>query len=629
MAPIKRKTWDHHAMIRAVNAVRSNQMGYLKASKQFGVPKGTLERYVKNDAHAEVLVKVRMGRHPVLPDHLEVELEKYCKEMDQRFYGLRLKDIKYMAYQLAIKNNLKHPFSLSKASAGKKWLRGYMRRHPALSVRTPEAVSAARVKGFNPVAVNNFFDLYEPEIEKIKSSPHRVYNVDETGITVVQHKRSKVISVKGKQQVAALTSLERGKLMTVVTCMNACGSYVPPLIIFPRKNMGQELMDDAPAGSIGDCHPSGWIQTHQFTKWFQHFINFVKPSEDDPVILILDGHYTHTRNIDVINLARENNVAIVCLPPHCTHKMQPMDVAFMKPLKTYYAQEIETWLRNNPGRTVTNKYVVRLFGIAYEKAATMSNSVNGFRKTGLLPCNRYIFTDEDFSVFNDEDLRRDVLNDQTDRPFQTHHVSPDHGVSNENQEDQRAEHCVTPSIGNPLDENHALASSAGLYENPMPCTSSHVSPFALKPIPRLSRNDSAKKTRAGSAAIITTSPYKNTLIECLNKKKEKENKKDQRKSSKNASKEQQTKKNNKKVAKKKKIKEPDGSSSEDDNVPELADSSSDDESYDAECPYCSGRFSEDTRGEKWAKCQGCFKWTHEECGEVTENRFLCSLCLDM
>lgn len=121
--------------------------------------------------------------------------------------------------------------------------------------------------------------------------------------------------------------------------------------------------------------------------------------------MILDGLYTHTRNIDVINLARENNITIVCLPPHCTHSMQPMDVAFIKLLKAYYPPEIETWLRNNAGRTLTNKYVARLLGIAYEKAVTMSNSVKGFRKTRLVPCNLNIFTENDllFSMTKTKD----------------------------------------------------------------------------------------------------------------------------------------------------------------------------------------------------------------------------------
>lgn len=79
------------------------------------------------------------------------------------------------------------------------------------------------------------FDLYEPDLFNIKSYPIRLYNVDEPGITIVKHKSVKVVSLKGKRNVANLTSAERGHLITVVTCMKADGSYVPPLIVWPRK----------------------------------------------------------------------------------------------------------------------------------------------------------------------------------------------------------------------------------------------------------------------------------------------------------------------------------------------------------------------------------------------------------
>jgi hypothetical protein len=59
--------------------------------------------------------------------------------------------------------------------------------------------------------------------------------VDETGITVVQHKTSKVISLKGKRQVPSLSSAERGALVTVVTRMGASGHFVLLLLVFPRK----------------------------------------------------------------------------------------------------------------------------------------------------------------------------------------------------------------------------------------------------------------------------------------------------------------------------------------------------------------------------------------------------------
>jgi hypothetical protein len=53
--------------------------------------------------------------------------------------------------------------------------------------------------------------------------------VDETGITVEQHKTSKVISLKGKRRSARLSPAERGALVAAVTCMgpqdSSCHSY--------------------------------------------------------------------------------------------------------------------------------------------------------------------------------------------------------------------------------------------------------------------------------------------------------------------------------------------------------------------------------------------------------------------
>lgn len=84
--------------------------------------------------------------------------------------------------------------------------------------------------------------------------------------------------------------------------MSTGGAFVPPMIIFPRIRSHPLLMKGAPPGAIHECHPSGWIQTNLFTKWFEHFIQHVKPSEKSPVLLILDGHTSHTRNLDLIDL---------------------------------------------------------------------------------------------------------------------------------------------------------------------------------------------------------------------------------------------------------------------------------------------------------------------------------------
>jgi len=113
---------------------------------------------------------------------------------------------------------------------------------------TPEVISVARVKGFTSENVARFFDISESELRKVNNPVHRIFSLDETRITTVQHRHSKVISMRGKIEMESLTSAERGNLITV-TCMTASGTYVAPLTVFPRKkNMKEKLMDGAPAG---------------------------------------------------------------------------------------------------------------------------------------------------------------------------------------------------------------------------------------------------------------------------------------------------------------------------------------------------------------------------------------------
>jgi len=156
-------------------------------------------------------------------------------------------------------------------------------------------------------------------------------------------------------------------------------------------------MDGTPLGTVYHCHHSGCIQRVIFTEWFRHFLLHSASSVNFPSLLILDGHSTHTRNIEVIDLARDNGVTLLVLPPHCSHRLQPLDVAYMKPLSTYYNRECEKWLRSHPGRVITTFQVGALFGAAYLKASTPESAINGFSKAGIFPLNRDVFTDVDFA----------------------------------------------------------------------------------------------------------------------------------------------------------------------------------------------------------------------------------------
>ncbi|XP_031334629.1 uncharacterized protein LOC116164573 [Photinus pyralis] len=222
-----------------------------------------------------------------------------------------------------------------------------------------------------------------------------IYNCDETGITVIPKQHSRIIANRGQRQVGVLTSAERGNTVTAEICCSAAGNYMPPLLIFPRKKKQQEFELGLPPGGWAAANESGWMNTEVFFEWFKKFIQFSNAKKDYPVLLLFDGHASHTKNLEVIDLARENGV-ILCFPPHCSHKLQPLDIAFMRPLSLYYEDEVRKWLRSNPGKVVTLFQNSTLFGQAFINAAIMKTALKGFENTGIWPTNEGIFTDDDF-----------------------------------------------------------------------------------------------------------------------------------------------------------------------------------------------------------------------------------------
>ena len=100
-----------------------------------------------------------------------------------------------MAFELAIKDSLAHPFSEQQGRENWKELCNFMYHHPRLRLGKPRVTSAARVQGFTKENFAKFFDIFEPVLLLIKFYPHSLFSYEETGLTVVQHKVPEVISL--------------------------------------------------------------------------------------------------------------------------------------------------------------------------------------------------------------------------------------------------------------------------------------------------------------------------------------------------------------------------------------------------------------------------------------------------
>lgn len=578
--------------------------------------------------------------------------------MEDRLLGLTKKDICSLAYELAERNGIAHRFSKDKKAAGNAWFSDFLRRNPELSFRTPEATSAARARGFNKEAVAKFFTLFEEIITKNGiTDPSKVYNMDESNIQTVPSKLSKIIAHKGRKQVGALTSAERGESVTITFCVNAAGQFIPPQMIFPRKRRNELYFKGAPYGTLCLQNQTGYQNSETFVQFLKHFQEHTHCSVDNKVILLLDGHSSH-KSLAAVEFCRANGIMLLSFPPHCTHEMQPMDVGIFGPFQGYYNQELHLWLKSNPGRIVTLYDIASIFGKAYRRTATMHNGLSAFEKTGIWPFNPNIFPDWRFkpSLTTERPLvtaENDVL--QNEGASFVHEKPPDlekttncstasrnsiaaasrlspkpscstenvsfkkrdkhsdkYSSSSESEDDWQPsgrssdEVSIFPEVDSEIEQKDSDQSDSEVTDRKR-CDNQaskianesspkkFISPFDFSPPPVAPSNTRRSRPSQGATVLTSTPNYNITKEKTKAQVKPKHCAK-------------------KKVTKSLKFTEKSKKSKE--NI------------EDAPCAFCGELFSQSKPKERWIRCMVCQQWAHTLCAGVLDrsNTFICDLC---
>lgn len=187
---------------------------------------------------------------------------------------------------------------------------------------------------------------------------------------------------------------------TVLFCVSALGEYIPPLVVYKGAKLQQTWVQGGPPDCYYSHSESGYMHRENFESWFTD--TFCKATEllEKPVLLIYDGHNSHL-TATTQETAKRNKIVIVCLPPHTSHALQPLDVAVFRPLKA-------SW------RSVLNEsHAVSRYGLDKSKfpqclAKLMprlkpEHAVAGFRGSGLYPVNRLACKHRIVDINNDAD----------------------------------------------------------------------------------------------------------------------------------------------------------------------------------------------------------------------------------
>lgn len=613
--PKIRGKWLEGNMKIAMEKVLSKELSIREASEAYSVPKSTLGDRIKlmsrgGEATSRPCTANKGTFQRTFDDETEVILYNHVKALDNQLMPLSRVEFLKLVYQLAEKLKIKHRFNKENRMAGKDFYYDFMNRHQDLSLRTAESTSLQRAAGFNQAQVTRFFDQLETLIEKHNFGPSHIFNADETGVSVVHNNKLKVISVKGKKQVGKLTSAERGRNVTVLLSINATGDiFVPPLFVYPRVRIDQDLKKDAPMGSIFDGQKSGWITAEGFLKWMQLFVERVNPSEKNPVLLILDGHSSH-KDLNVISYAKKSHIHMLSLPPHTSHKLQPLDRAVMKPFKNAYNEACALWMRKYPNLKISLKDIASLVNVAFSRICRMELAQSGFKCTGIHPFNRDVFSDLDFSasLISDDEI----------------HASGDVGLATaETSIDIDKETAPVPSTSHRSSENVLIDIS------PLPSTSN----VKFK----------SRGSRGEKSEILTSTPYKNAIEEKKQIKQEKIDLAEEKK------KLRELKQNSKKLKEKSKITKDtirkNKNATDKRNVKGTTNlkrkiegkesvrkilkfdrpscSKEADDQTSTNCIVCGEDFEED-----WIQCCRCRGWSHENCAHLEGDSLFyhCDVC---
>ncbi|RXN03369.1 tigger transposable element-derived 6-like protein [Labeo rohita] len=149
-----------------------------------------------------------------------------------------------------------------------------------------------------------------------------------------------------------MTSGERGTLVSFAYAVQALGNTIPPFFVFPRKNFKDHFIQSGPLGSAGSANASGWMQEEDFLSFLVHFVKHTKVSPERKVLLLLDNHSSHI-SVRTVDFCKGQGIVLLTFPPHCSHKLQPLDRSVFGPFKKMVNSASDDWMKGNPGKTMS------------------------------------------------------------------------------------------------------------------------------------------------------------------------------------------------------------------------------------------------------------------------------------
>ena len=109
-----------------------------------------------------------------------------------------------------------------------------MKRWPDLKLMKPQKLQMSRAKSASRESIDNYFRELGIVLQQndLMESPKRIFNIDETGISLEHAPPKTVCAAESNPQAATSAS---SSYVTIIAGANAIGNHIPPFYIFPGK----------------------------------------------------------------------------------------------------------------------------------------------------------------------------------------------------------------------------------------------------------------------------------------------------------------------------------------------------------------------------------------------------------
>ncbi len=215
----------------------------------------------------------------------------------------------------------------------------FRKRHPELTLRKLDKLDRSRASNCDPEVVRDYFAMLKNTLEdnNRSRSPRCIYNCDESFLPLDGSREKAVTHIKRKTAYGQVSGTTEH--ITLLCGASAAGIALPPMIIYPKVFPGGAYTFRGPDDAVYAKSESGWVDSELFLAWMKK-VFLVYAVSQRPVLLLVDGHASHV-NLELIDIARDNNIILLCLPPHTTHLLQPLDVSVFKCSKISFIHRYE------------------------------------------------------------------------------------------------------------------------------------------------------------------------------------------------------------------------------------------------------------------------------------------------